>query len=40
MLRWDMTPSHEYAIESLPGEVVAAGDARVHEAALQLLDWH
>lgn len=24
-LRWHMTPSHGYAIESLPGEVIAAG---------------
>ncbi len=24
-LRWHMTPSHGYAIENLPGEVVAAG---------------
>lgn len=35
-----MTPSHDYAITSPPGEVVAAGDAKVHQQALQLLDWN
>ena len=39
MLRWRVTPAHEYALAGLPGEVVAAGDARVHAEALQLLAW-
>jgi hypothetical protein len=39
-LKWDLTPSHQYAIESLPGEVVAAGDQRTHTEALRLLAWN
>lgn len=39
-LRWAVTPSHGYAVDaSLPGEVIAAGDAQVHRQALELLDW-
>lgn len=34
-----MTPSHEYALAGLPGEVIAAGDAGVHAEALRLLAW-
>ncbi|BDA44688.1 Histidinol-phosphatase [Coccomyxa sp. Obi] len=39
-LRWAVTPSHDYALASLPGEVIAAGDAQLHQQALQLLDWN
>ena len=38
-LQWHLTSSNEYAIESLPGEVLAAGDAAVHKQALELLAW-
>lgn len=38
-LRWAVTPSHDYALAALPGEVIAAGDAQLHKQALQLLDW-
>ncbi|CAL5229561.1 g12913 [Coccomyxa viridis] len=38
-LRWHMTPSHGYAIEKLPGEVVAAGSKELHEECIKLLAW-
>jgi hypothetical protein len=38
-LRWKVTPSHEYALAGLPGEIIAAGDAGVHAEALRLLAW-
>ena len=39
-LRWPQTPSGEYVLAGqLPGEVLAAGDSRVHAEALCALDW-
>ncbi|MEW5299246.1 MAG: hypothetical protein WDW38_003341 [Sanguina aurantia] len=38
-LRWSPPQPGQELVESWPGEVLAAGDARVHSEALKLLDW-
>lgn len=39
-LRWEVTHANQaQAVEEFPGEVLAAGDAGVHAAALALLGW-
>ncbi|KAK9811291.1 hypothetical protein WJX72_001256 [[Myrmecia] bisecta] len=39
-LHWPITAGESYALGSLPGEVIAAGDRKAHQQALELLDWN
>ena len=38
-LTWRVSSTQLDDLSRFPGEVLAAGDARVHEQALQLLAW-
>jgi inositol-phosphate phosphatase/L-galactose 1-phosphate phosphatase/histidinol-phosphatase len=38
-LTWNVTSASEGQLPAFPGEVLAAGDPRVHQQAQQLLHW-